>query len=149
MHSRQATAFEMYRDVSQRPGVIFRGFVSRSPSLMRKAFITYVRPILQYNSCICNPSYKHLIDTFENVQRRYTKRIPYLYCLSDPERLATLNLDTLKLRLRVDLITYYKILSTLTPLAWEDCFNLYIPPLSRTPLPILLKPANLKVQPLN
>jgi hypothetical protein len=37
---------------SQRSGAIFRGFVSRNPSgpytsLMRKAFITYVRPILE------------------------------------------------------------------------------------------------------
>ena len=61
---------------SQRSGAIFRGFLSRNPSLMRKAFITYVRPILEYNSCIWNPSHKHLIDTIENVQRRYTKRIP-------------------------------------------------------------------------
>jgi Reverse transcriptase (RNA-dependent DNA polymerase) len=91
---------------SQRSGAIFRGFVSRNPSLMRKAFITYIRPILEYNSCIWNPSHKHLIDTIENVQRRYTKRIPYLTSLSYPERLAALKLDTLELRrLRVDLIT--------------------------------------------
>ena len=48
---------------SQRSGAIFRGFVSRNPSLMRKAFITYVRPILEYNSCIWNPSHKYLIDS--------------------------------------------------------------------------------------
>jgi hypothetical protein len=97
---------------SQRWGTVFRGSVSRTPFLMRKAFITYVRPILEYNSCIWSPSLKYLIDTIENVQRRYTKRIPYLTSLSYPERLAALNLDTLELRrLRVDLITYYKILN--------------------------------------
>jgi ribonucleases P/MRP protein subunit RPP40 len=57
---------------SQPSGAIFRGFVSRTPSLMHKAFITHVRPILEYISCIWNPSHKHLIDTIENVQRRYT-----------------------------------------------------------------------------
>jgi hypothetical protein len=80
---------------SQCSGAIFRGFVSRTPSHMRKAFITYVRSILEYNSCIWNPSHKYLIDTIESVQRRYIKRIPYLSSLSYPERLAALNLDTL------------------------------------------------------
>jgi hypothetical protein len=114
---------------SQRSGAIFRGCVSRNLTLMRKAFVTYVRPILEYNSCIWNPSHKHLTDTIENV-------------LSYPERLAALNLDTLELRrLRMDLITYHKILNNLTPLAWDHYFNLFIPPpSSRTPLPILLKP---------
>jgi hypothetical protein len=69
---------------SQRSGAIFRGFVSRNLTLMRKAFVTYVRPILEYNSCIWNPSHKHLTDTIENVQRRYTKRIPSLSSLSYP-----------------------------------------------------------------
>ena len=126
----------------QRSGAIFRGFVSRNPTLMRKAFITYVRPILEYNSCIWNPLYKNLIDSIENVLRRFTRRIPYLSRLSYAERLAALNLDTLELRrLRIDLITYYKILNNLTPLTWEYYFNIYIPPCSsRTPLPILVKP---------
>jgi hypothetical protein len=128
---------------SQHSGAIFRGFVSLNLTLVRKAFITYARPILEYNSCIWNPSHKHLIDSIENVQRRYTKRIPSLSSLSYPERLAALNLDTLELRrLRIDLITNYKILNNLTPLAWDHYFNFFIPPpSSRTPLPILLKPS--------
>jgi hypothetical protein len=142
----QSTLRKLYNTLlaksSQRSGAIFRGFVSRTPSLMREAFITYVRPIIEFNSCIWNPSHKHSIDTIENVQRRYTKQIPNLSSLSYPERLAVLNLDTMELRrLRVDLITYYKILNNLTPLAWDDYFNLYIPPSSRTSHPILLKPA--------
>ena len=44
---------------SQQSGAIFRGFVSRNPSLMRKAFITYVRTILEYNLV----SGTHLINT--------------------------------------------------------------------------------------
>jgi hypothetical protein len=60
---------------------------------------------------------KHLIDAIENIQRRYTKRMPNL---PSPERLAAFSLDTLELRrLRVDLITYYKFLNSLTPLTWD------------------------------
>jgi hypothetical protein len=43
---------------SQRCGIVFRGFVCRNLSFLRKAFLTYVRPILEYNSIIWNPSSK-------------------------------------------------------------------------------------------
>jgi hypothetical protein len=50
-------------------------------------------------------SYKHLIDTIKNIQRRYSKRIPNLSSLSFTEHLAALNFDPLELRrLRIDLI---------------------------------------------
>jgi hypothetical protein len=117
--------------------------VSRDLSFLRKAFVIYVRPILEYNSCIWNPSRKHLIDSIEAVQRRFTKRIPSLSSLSYSERLATINLDSLELRrLRFDLIMYYKIINNLTPLSCEQYFQFYTPPASsRTAsLTLLLKP---------
>ena len=127
---------------TQRCGVLFRGFVSRDLLLMRKAFITYIRPILEFNSVIWNPSHKNLINLIEHVQRRFTKRIPSISLYSYPERLAIIDLESLELRrLRFDLITYYKILKNLTPLSWEHYFKFYIPPpSSRTPLPSLQKP---------
>jgi len=126
----------------QRSGVLFRGFVSRDLSLMKKAFIIYIRPILEYNSCTWNPSQKYLIDSIEAVQRRFTKRIPCLSSLSYPERLAIINLDSLELRrLRTDLLMYYKIINNLTPLPSSDYFKFYYPPASsRTNYPILVKP---------
>jgi hypothetical protein len=62
----------------QRVSILFRGFLSRNTSTMRQAFITYIRPILEYNSIIWNPSQKYLIDSIEHVQRNFTKRIPSL-----------------------------------------------------------------------
>ena len=82
----------------QRCGVFFRGFVSRELSLLRKAFITYIRPILEYNSSVWNPSHKQFIDLIENVQRRFTKRIPAISALDYLERLAIINLEPLELR---------------------------------------------------
>ena len=58
---------------TQRVGVFFRGFSSRHPELMREAFITYIRPSLECNSNIWNPTKKYLIDKLENIQRRFTK----------------------------------------------------------------------------
>jgi hypothetical protein len=105
---------------SQPSCAIFRGCVCRKSSLMRKAFVIYVQPILEYNSCIWNRSYPQLIDTIENVQRRYIKRIPNLPSLSYPERLAALNLDPLEIRcLKIDLIIYYRISNHSTLLTWD------------------------------
>jgi hypothetical protein len=94
-----------------RVGVLFRGFCIRSPNFLKKAFVTYVRPILEYASNVWNPYTLKHINSIEKVQRRFTKRIPSLRHLTYPERLAVLDLDSLELRrLRADLVLYYKIL---------------------------------------
>jgi hypothetical protein len=110
---------------------------------MRQAFISYVRPILEYNSIIWNPTYKYLIDAIEQVQHNFTKRIPAIMSLPYPERLAILNLELLELRrLRFDLIYYYKVLHNLTPINPDDVFNTYTPDERCRPnLPYLQKPA--------
>lgn len=100
---------------NQRVGMFFRGFVSRNFNLLSKFFITYVRPIIEYNSCVWNPSPKYLIDLIENVQRKFTKRIHSISHLSYLERLSVLNLEPLELRrLKFDLIMYFKTIKCLT-----------------------------------
>jgi len=63
-------------------GAFFRGYSSRHFALVRKVFITYIRPTLEFNSNIWNPTKKYLIDKLENIQRRFTKRVPSLSHLS-------------------------------------------------------------------
>ena len=46
----------------QRVGVFFRGFSSRQFDLVRKTFIAYIRPLLEYNSNVWNPIHKYLIE---------------------------------------------------------------------------------------
>jgi hypothetical protein len=90
--------------------MLHKGFRSRSPSLLVKAFVTYVRPIVEYASNVWSPYLLKHIRGIENVQRRFTKRIFSISQLSYSERLAVLGLDTLELRrLRSDLVLYYKI----------------------------------------
>lgn len=72
---------------SQRVGLLFRGFLCRDIDFMRKAFTTYVLPILEYNSVVWSPTLKKHIDSLENVQRRFTKRIPSISHLPYLERL--------------------------------------------------------------
>ena len=126
----------------QRSSILFRGFASRNLQLLRKAFVTYIRPILEYNSILWSPNLVYLIDLIESVQRKFSKRIPSLSILPYSSRLNRLNLQPLELRrLHLDLINYYKILNGLSPLHPNDYFLIYSPITStRSTTPSLLKP---------
>lgn len=126
-----------------RQSVLFRGFVTRELSFIRKAFTTYIRPILEYNTPLWNPCEIYLIDLIENVQREFSRRIPSLSHLGYSERLSKLKLEPLELRrLRYDLIMYYKILNNLTPIDPNKYFEIYHSlPSSRSAATYLTKPA--------
>ena len=47
----------------------------------------YTRPLLEYACVIFPPHHKYLIDVIENVQRRFTKRLPDLFNKSYMDRL--------------------------------------------------------------
>jgi hypothetical protein len=125
-----------------RVSILFRGFISRDHSIMRRAFIAYIRPILEYNSVVWSPSLLYLIEVLESVQRSFSKRLPSLSSLTYAERLAVLNLETLELRrLRFDLIFYYKVFNHLTPFDPDLVFTIYSPPnCLRSNEPFILKP---------
>ena len=62
-----------------RSAQIIRCFLSRNISLMTRAFITYVRPTLEYASTIWSPSRITQIIFIEGVQRSFIKRLPGLF----------------------------------------------------------------------
>jgi hypothetical protein len=107
-----------------RIGLLFRGFVSRNLSLLKRAYICYVRPILEYATQVWSPYLLKHINSIEAVQRHFTKRIKALAEYSYAERLAKLNLETLELRrLKADLTLCYKILNGLSPWQPDLYFN--------------------------
>ena len=126
----------------RRQSIFFRGFISRDLRIVRQAFITYIRPILEYNSVIWNPTEVYLVDALENVLRSYTRRIPCLSHLPYTTRLSLIKLESLEIRrLRFDLIYYYKVLGNLTPLNPNDYFIIHrTNPASRSYPIYLLKP---------
>jgi len=71
---------------------ILRRFTSKNSTILIKAFVTYVRPILEY----CTPAWSSLtinnINKIEAVQRRFTKRITGLSCINYFDRLHCLGL---------------------------------------------------------
>ena len=107
-----------------RSGIIFKSFHSHNISLLRQAFISFVRPILEYASKVWNPSILKYTAYLESVQRNFTYRIQSNKHLSYPERLAILNLEPLELRrVKTDLLMYYKILNNLIPISPDDHFT--------------------------
>ena len=108
----------------QRANVILRCFISRDPGLLMRAFLVYVRPMLEFNSVVWSPHLKCDVNKIERVQRRFTKRLPGLKFCSYAERLKRLDLITLELRrLHMDLTMCYKIVFKLIDLNFDDFFK--------------------------
>ena len=98
----------------QRIGLIFRGFTSGNRDLLKRAFIVYVRPILEYCACVWSPYLLKDIHKLENVQRYFTRRLFLYRSHSYKERLQLLNLESLETtRLKYDLKMYFKIVRNL------------------------------------
>ena len=97
---------------SARANLIHKCFVSKEVPLLCRAFIVYVRPLLEYASCVWSPHLVKDIDQLERVQRRFTKRLRGLSTLTYKDRLCALGLQSLEARrLQFDLIHTYKILT--------------------------------------
>lgn len=107
-----------------RSSLILKCFVSRDSATLIKAFTTYVRPLLEYNSSVWSPFLLKDINLLESVQRRFTKRLPCMHNVSYDERLSMLGLERLEARrLRTDIVTTYKILFGLTEINSYDFFT--------------------------
>jgi len=81
-----------------RAGLILRTFMYRVIHLLKRAFLVYVRPIVEQNSVIWSPYTAQDIDAVESVQRRFTKRLPTRSNMSYNDRLSCLNISSLEPR---------------------------------------------------
>ncbi len=96
---------------SRRVGISMRAFACRDAEFMRRLFVSYIRPQLEYAAVIWSPLDVASITRLELVQRRFTKYITGFYNLSYPERLHRLNLPSLKLRRDLLLLCFmYRVL---------------------------------------
>jgi len=91
-----------------------------------KAFLVYVRPVLECASCVWSPQSVGLIRKIESVQRRFTKRFPCCKHMTYNDRIVKLNIDSLQLRrLRLDLVyNVHKIMFGLVATDISDYFTL-------------------------
>ena len=115
---------EIVSKAHQRANCIVRSFSSGDIHLLVRAFIVYVRPIVEYNSVIWSPVAKHDIELVGKVQH-FTTRLRGLRNLSYCDRLTKLGLCTLELcRLHLDLLYCYKIVFGLVNVNFDDFFAL-------------------------
>jgi len=99
--------------------------VCRDIKLLICAFITYVKPLVEYNTVVWSPSALRNIDALESVQRRFTKQLSGLKHMPYAERLKYLNLPSLELRrVRADMYWCYKIVFGLVDIQPDDFFLL-------------------------
>jgi len=107
----------------QRASLILRCFKSRDTTTLCRAFVVYVRPLVEYCSQIWSPSYLSDIYKIERLQRRFTRRLKGMNSLSYGQRLNKLKLETLELRrLKFDLLLVFKILNGLVSVS-REVFN--------------------------
>lgn len=100
-----------------RARLILKCFSTREPSLLAKAFVVFVRPLLEYASVVWAPHLTKDIDLIENVQRKFTKSLSDCKNLSYDSRLKFLSLDSLYCRrIKADLILCYKVLHNIVTL---------------------------------
>jgi len=82
----------------QRANSILRCFMSGNVKLLLRAFIAYIRPMLEYNSVTWSSHLKCVIERIEKVQRQFTKRLYGFKHLSHKEHLTKLGIPSLELR---------------------------------------------------
>ena len=100
----------------QKIGWLCRSFRSRDINFMRKMYITYVRPQLEYCSVLWGPNEGPLMDKIEKVQSDYTKLVPALKSKSYSERLKIFKLTSMERRFdRYKIFYIRKILLGLVP----------------------------------
>ena len=111
---------------------IIRSTLCRTPAFMTFIWVTYIRPILEFGSTLWNTGYMMDLRLLERVQRRWTKNVSGLENRPYNERLAALNLFSVKGRLiRADLILYWKIFHGQSTIKPEDIFSLDVRPGNR------------------
>jgi len=75
--------------------LIHKCFLSKDHSALVKAYVTYVRPLLEYGTCTWSSYQSENICKVESAQRRFTKTLNGLTGYSYSRRLAILGLESL------------------------------------------------------
>ena len=124
----------LYKSTSTISYRILKSFKTTNIWTLLKLYTTYVRPKLEFNSCVWSPYLKTDIIRIESIQRSFTRKA-FLRCnihfSSYKNRLYQLGIKSLQYRrLTFDLILIYKIIHGLSDIKFDDYFsfqqNIYV-----------------------
>jgi len=104
--------------------MILKSFQSREKVLLFRAFLVYVRPILEYCSNVWSSYRLTDIQKIESVQRQFTKRLRGLKGIPYPDRLKILNAESLEIR-RITCDLYFKILYKFVGIPFDTFFQVH------------------------
>lgn len=109
--------------------LIIRTFSPKNTKLLVNLYKTYVRPIMEYNTCTWSTQIQSDIKEIESVQRTFTRRIcqrANISYSSYNDRLKKLDLESLESRrIKNDLIFLYKIINNLVDVNFEEYFQFH------------------------
>ena len=95
-------------------GLISRCLTNSDLEVKWRAFNIYVKPRLMYASSVWSPHYVYEKKAIENVQRRFSKRLPGMASLSYEQRLLELSITTLEhARVDADLLFLFRTINGL------------------------------------
>jgi hypothetical protein len=95
--------------------LILRGLSSRRSDIMRKIFVIYIRPIIEFAAVLWFPCTIQNSVRVERVQRLFTRFVAGFQLLSYKQRCDVLHLDTISNRVKkLKLIMLYKIVHGMT-----------------------------------
>ena len=90
-------------------GDLLRSTICRSKVFMVSLFVSHIRPVIDYGSCLWNVGYLQDVRRLESLQRRWTREIEGLGGLSYVSRLKEVGLYSVCGRLlRLDVVKIWK-----------------------------------------
>ena len=119
---------EVARKSSITACLLLRALWFSPPHVLIKAFITYVRPILEYCCQIWSPYLVRDVNLIENVLRSFTRRLCYKFGLGSEvpyaRRLEMFKVQTLEMRrIFLDLLFLFKMLNGNVDLSAKSFFS--------------------------
>ena len=109
--------------------LLMKCFHSGDYKLLIKAFKTYVRPILEYGTTVWSPTNIGDINTIENIQKSFTRKVAFLCklpLLSYTDKLELFNSKRLELiRIYFDLIELFKIVNCWSTSCFKEVLYLF------------------------
>lgn len=104
---------------------LLRSTVCRSVEFMVSLWVSHVRPLMEYGSCIWNVGYLRDARRLESLQRRWTREVLGMAGMEYVDRLKSLGLYSVYGRLlRIDLIKVWKCFHPVVDLGLVGMFEL-------------------------